>query len=219
MSQQLKSVQSLMDHLLEENIISQKEYDIIRNCTTVKQQTGQLIDLVLSKGNAAAEVFRNWIKKNDVCLLRELMAQTNEAASPSQDLSDLPMEERLRRLQEERTCKVCMDKEVNIVFIPCGHLVVCKEYAPKNTSLSFFPSGSMMEGRPVTLTCSTDAKPAVLNFTWYKETGSQLELLQTGFTHTYVVSNPTHSTRYRCTAQNQHGQHNATIELDAQYTT
>ncbi|CAM4677102.1 unnamed protein product [Leuciscus chuanchicus] len=94
-SQRLKSVQSLMDHLLEENVISQKEYDIIRNCTTVKQQTGPLIELVLSKGNAAAEVFRNWIKKNDVCLLREMMAQTNEAASPSQDLSDLPMEEHM----------------------------------------------------------------------------------------------------------------------------
>ncbi|KAF5906964.1 baculoviral IAP repeat-containing protein 2-like isoform X1, partial [Clarias magur] len=111
LTQRLKSVQSLMDHLLEENIISQKEYDTIRGCTLVKQQTGQLIDLVLSKGNAAAEVFRNWIKKNDVYLLRELMAQTNEAVSPSQDLSDLPMEEQLRRLQEERTCKVCMDKE------------------------------------------------------------------------------------------------------------
>lgn len=57
-------------------------------------------------------------------------AQSNEAASPSQDLSGLPMEEQLRRLQEERTCKVCMDKEVNIVFIPCGHLVVCRECAP-----------------------------------------------------------------------------------------
>uniref|UniRef100_A0A3B3ZPQ1 RING-type domain-containing protein n=1 Tax=Periophthalmus magnuspinnatus TaxID=409849 RepID=A0A3B3ZPQ1_9GOBI len=45
-------------------------------------------------------------------------------------LLNLPMEEQLRRLQEERTCKVCMDKEVNIVFIPCGHLVVCKECAP-----------------------------------------------------------------------------------------
>ncbi|XP_038843384.1 putative inhibitor of apoptosis [Salvelinus namaycush] len=59
-----------------------------------------------------------------------LSAQANEASSPSQDLSDLPMEEQLRRLQEERTCKVCMDKEVNMVFIPCGHLVVCKECAP-----------------------------------------------------------------------------------------
>uniref|UniRef100_A0A8C9XAR4 Baculoviral IAP repeat containing 2 n=1 Tax=Sander lucioperca TaxID=283035 RepID=A0A8C9XAR4_SANLU len=42
----------------------------------------------------------------------------------------IPMEEQMWRLQEERTCMVCMDKEVNIVFIPCGHLVVCKECAP-----------------------------------------------------------------------------------------
>ncbi|MBN3297968.1 BIR protein, partial [Amia calva] len=130
LTQRLKSVQSLMDHLLEQSVIHQNEYDAIHSCTSVKQQTSQLIELVLTKGNAAAEVFRNWIQKNDIYLLRELMAQTNEPSSPSQELSDLPMEEQLRRLQEERTCKVCMDKEVNIVFIPCGHLVVCKECAP-----------------------------------------------------------------------------------------
>lgn len=62
-----------MEHLLEENVISQEEYDTINNCSTVKRQTAQLIDLVLTKGNAAAEVFRNWIKKNDVFLLRDLM--------------------------------------------------------------------------------------------------------------------------------------------------
>uniref|UniRef100_A0A8C9X993 Baculoviral IAP repeat containing 2 n=1 Tax=Sander lucioperca TaxID=283035 RepID=A0A8C9X993_SANLU len=44
--------------------------------------------------------------------------------------AEVPMEEQMWRLQEERTCMVCMDKEVNIVFIPCGHLVVCKECAP-----------------------------------------------------------------------------------------
>uniref|UniRef100_A0A3B3ZPF6 RING-type domain-containing protein n=1 Tax=Periophthalmus magnuspinnatus TaxID=409849 RepID=A0A3B3ZPF6_9GOBI len=53
-----------------------------------------------------------------------------QARFPRLGSLDLPMEEQLRRLQEERTCKVCMDKEVNIVFIPCGHLVVCKECAP-----------------------------------------------------------------------------------------
>ncbi len=46
--------------------------------------------------------------------------------------------------------------------------------APKNTSLSAFPSSSVMEGKPVTLTCRTDANPAELNYTWYRETGSQL---------------------------------------------
>ncbi|XP_072677847.1 baculoviral IAP repeat-containing protein 2 isoform X2 [Canis lupus baileyi] len=64
--------------------------------------------------------------------------QTEEMASvdknmkyiPTEDVSGLSLEEQLRRLQEERTCKVCMDKEVSIVFIPCGHLVVCQECAP-----------------------------------------------------------------------------------------
>uniref|UniRef100_A0A3B3VB18 RING-type E3 ubiquitin transferase n=1 Tax=Poecilia latipinna TaxID=48699 RepID=A0A3B3VB18_9TELE len=42
---------------------------------------------------------------------------------------DQSPEELLRQLQEERTCKVCMDKLVSIVFIPCGHLVVCGDCA------------------------------------------------------------------------------------------
>uniref|UniRef100_A0AAX7UZZ4 Baculoviral IAP repeat containing 2 n=1 Tax=Astatotilapia calliptera TaxID=8154 RepID=A0AAX7UZZ4_ASTCA len=128
--QRLKSVEPLFEHLRDQNVLSAEEYSGLLAQTSAQQQTARLIELILTKGNAAAEVFRNWIQKNDVHLLRDLMAQSNEAASPSQDLSDLPMEEQLRRLQEERTCKVCMDKEVNIVFIPCGHLVVCKECAP-----------------------------------------------------------------------------------------
>ncbi|NXU96025.1 BIR7B protein, partial [Cettia cetti] len=43
--------------------------------------------------------------------------------------SQLSTEEKLRRLQEERTCKVCMDKDVSVVFVPCGHLVACEECA------------------------------------------------------------------------------------------
>ncbi|XP_030069123.1 baculoviral IAP repeat-containing protein 7 [Microcaecilia unicolor] len=43
----------------------------------------------------------------------------------------LSTEEQLQRLQEARTCKVCMDSSVSIVFIPCGHLVVCAECSPK----------------------------------------------------------------------------------------
>uniref|UniRef100_A0A665TW27 RING-type E3 ubiquitin transferase n=1 Tax=Echeneis naucrates TaxID=173247 RepID=A0A665TW27_ECHNA len=44
-------------------------------------------------------------------------------------VNDPSPEELLRQLQEERTCKVCMDKLVSIVFIPCGHLVVCSDCA------------------------------------------------------------------------------------------
>ena len=30
-----------------------------------------------------------------------------------------------KKLREERTCKVCLDNDVNTVFRPCGHLVSC----------------------------------------------------------------------------------------------
>ncbi|NXD41220.1 BIR7B protein, partial [Copsychus sechellarum] len=43
--------------------------------------------------------------------------------------SQLSTEEELRRLQKERMCKVCMDKDVSVVFVPCGHLVACAECA------------------------------------------------------------------------------------------
>ncbi|NXL07537.1 BIR7B protein, partial [Mesembrinibis cayennensis] len=45
------------------------------------------------------------------------------------DESQMSTEEQLRRLQEERMCKVCMDRDVSVVFVPCGHLVACGECA------------------------------------------------------------------------------------------
>lgn len=45
--------------------------------------------------------------------------------SPEQQDED-PLE-KLRKLQREKQCKVCMDRDTCIVFIPCGHLVTCKE--------------------------------------------------------------------------------------------
>uniref|UniRef100_A0A8C0ZVE1 RING-type E3 ubiquitin transferase n=2 Tax=Castor canadensis TaxID=51338 RepID=A0A8C0ZVE1_CASCN len=38
-------------------------------------------------------------------------------------------QEQLQRLQEERMCKVCLDRALSVVFVPCGHLV-CAECAP-----------------------------------------------------------------------------------------
>ncbi|NP_001082290.1 baculoviral IAP repeat-containing protein 7-A [Xenopus laevis] len=49
---------------------------------------------------------------------------------PKESAPPLSTEEQLRRLKEERMCKVCMDKDVSMLFVPCGHLVVCTECAP-----------------------------------------------------------------------------------------
>ncbi|XP_075373490.1 baculoviral IAP repeat-containing protein 7 isoform X1 [Mycteria americana] len=57
---------------------------------------------------------------------REEMQSVQQKES---DESRMSTEEQLRRLQEERMCKVCMDRDVSVVFVPCGHLVACGECA------------------------------------------------------------------------------------------
>nr|XP_054497160.1 E3 ubiquitin-protein ligase XIAP isoform X4 [Agelaius phoeniceus] len=66
---------------------------------------------------------------NNVHLKDGCRDSTTEAAERTIIPKDLSTEEKLRRLQEEKLCKICMDKDVSVVFIPCGHLVACKECA------------------------------------------------------------------------------------------
>ncbi|KAF7473159.1 baculoviral IAP repeat-containing protein 2 [Marmota monax] len=128
--QQLTCVLPILDNLLKANVINKQEHDIIKQKTQIPLQARELIDTILVKGNAAANIFKNCLKEIDSTLYENLFVGKNMKYIPTEDVSGLSLEEQLRRLQEERTCKVCMDKEVSIVFIPCGHLVVCQECAP-----------------------------------------------------------------------------------------
>ncbi|KAI5266455.1 baculoviral IAP repeat-containing protein 2 [Manis pentadactyla] len=128
--QQLTCVLPILDNLLKANVINKQEHDIIKQKTQIPLQARELIDTILVKGNAAANIFKTCLKEIDSALYENLFVEKNMKYIPTEDVSGLSLEEQLRRLQEERTCKVCMDKEVSIVFIPCGHLVVCQECAP-----------------------------------------------------------------------------------------
>ncbi|XP_034829347.1 death-associated inhibitor of apoptosis 2 [Maniola hyperantus] len=46
-------------------------------------------------------------------------------AGPVINKNNITLEEENRQLKEARLCKVCMDNEVSVVFLPCGHLVSC----------------------------------------------------------------------------------------------
>ncbi|XP_056403571.1 baculoviral IAP repeat-containing protein 7 isoform X5 [Hyla sarda] len=69
---------------------------------------------------------------SDFLRIPEAPAQraNTEPQLPKEPEVPLSTEEQLRRLKEERMCKVCMDKDVSMVFVPCGHLVVCMDCAP-----------------------------------------------------------------------------------------
>ncbi|XP_066575215.1 sialic acid-binding Ig-like lectin 5 isoform X2 [Amia ocellicauda] len=83
-------------------------------------------------------------------------------------------------------------------------------YSPKNTSASVSPSGSVLEGSSVTLTCSSNANPPVSNYTWFKVTGDQATQRGSGQNLTFNVTEPSDSGQYYCEAQNEHGAETST---------
>ncbi|XP_005109671.1 putative inhibitor of apoptosis [Aplysia californica] len=56
------------------------------------------------------------------------------SSSPPSDSSNaqesLRLMEENRLLKEQKQCKICMDEEVCMAFLPCGHLVCCATCAP-----------------------------------------------------------------------------------------
>ncbi|CAB1438697.1 unnamed protein product [Pleuronectes platessa] len=84
------------------------------------------------------------------------------------------------------------------------------QYAPKPPSVSVSPSGEIMEGSSVTLTCSSDANPAA-NYTWYKEDEDSSTASGQIFTITNITAE--HGGKYQCEAQNTHGRSNTTLHL------
>uniref|UniRef100_A0A3Q1B3Z1 B-cell receptor CD22 n=1 Tax=Amphiprion ocellaris TaxID=80972 RepID=A0A3Q1B3Z1_AMPOC len=80
------------------------------------------------------------------------------------------------------------------------------KYAPKFASLSVIPSGEIVEGSSVNLTCSSDANPAA-NYTWYKENQTLLQ----GPEHIYHFTSISPDDRgiYYCKAENQFGHINS----------
>ncbi|XP_053085269.1 sialoadhesin [Pangasianodon hypophthalmus] len=82
-------------------------------------------------------------------------------------------------------------------------------YSPKNTIAEVLSSGETVEGDTVTLSCSSDANPPVLTYSWFKQIADADTLLTTG--QNYSISNISsqHSGLYYCTAHNQLGHHNS----------
>uniref|UniRef100_A0A8D3CCY3 Ig-like domain-containing protein n=1 Tax=Scophthalmus maximus TaxID=52904 RepID=A0A8D3CCY3_SCOMX len=88
-------------------------------------------------------------------------------------------------------------------------------YPPKNTSVLARPSGVVDAGRPLTLTCSSQANPAVDNFTWHRlapDGGSvQSWGSKSGPVFTFSEVGPGESGQYYCEARNRIGAHSSPV--------
>uniref|UniRef100_A0AAR2JXK3 Ig-like domain-containing protein n=1 Tax=Pygocentrus nattereri TaxID=42514 RepID=A0AAR2JXK3_PYGNA len=74
-------------------------------------------------------------------------------------------------------------------------------YGPKSVSVSISPSGEIVEGRSVTLTCSSDGNPPV-EYNWIKGTSS----VGKGETYTMKEISSVDSGEYKCRSSNEHGE-------------
>ncbi|XP_035992577.1 B-cell receptor CD22-like, partial [Fundulus heteroclitus] len=103
----------------------------------------------------------------------------------------------------------CMAKnQLGWTWSQYQHLDV--KYAPQRPSVSLSPSGEIVEGSSVTLTCSSDANPPA-NYSWYKEDEEFPTASGQNFTITDV--RPEHSGNYSCEAQNNRGSQSSTVLL------
>ncbi|XP_062856991.1 E3 ubiquitin-protein ligase XIAP [Trichomycterus rosablanca] len=50
----------------------------------------------------------------------------NRADEEREAQNDDPIK-KLEMLQREKCCKVCMDRDISVVFLPCGHLITCEK--------------------------------------------------------------------------------------------
>ncbi|KAL6482192.1 hypothetical protein MHYP_G00102720 [Metynnis hypsauchen] len=83
------------------------------------------------------------------------------------------------------------------------------KYPPKRVSVSISPSGEIVEGSSVTLTCSSDGNPPVKIYTWFKEGGTSP--VGSGHSYSIIFITADHTGLYYCEAQNDHGALNGTV--------
>ncbi|XP_015599777.1 baculoviral IAP repeat-containing protein 7-A [Cephus cinctus] len=92
--------------------------NVVMTVDTVKDNTKQGANLVINKET-----------KDDA----DAKKITDKKKNLKDDDESSSLQEENRRLKEARLCKICMDREVAVVFLPCGHLATCVHCAPSLT--------------------------------------------------------------------------------------
>ncbi|XP_060767193.1 B-cell receptor CD22-like [Neoarius graeffei] len=120
-----------------------------------------------------------------------------------------------RRVSECKSASCSVAAVSGAVSYSCaveGHdsLLSPPVYSPKNTRAVVLPSGDTVEGDSVTLSCSSDANPPVLIYSWFKQNEAADTLLTTGQNYSISNINSQDSGLYYCTALNQLGHDNST---------
>lgn len=126
------------DQLIEDVLSSQVTEELTRSRNEISDSDSSELTTSLNyiegtHSNGNVEECRDIVQEeHSVCLTKK------ESCTTASDKNNIPdkkanlnfkeatsLEEENRKLREARLCKICMDREVAIVFLPCGHLASC----------------------------------------------------------------------------------------------
>ena len=86
--------------------------------------------------------------------------------------------------------------------------------APRSVSVSLSPSGNIVEGDSVTLTCSSDANPPATTYTWFKMKRAETFRMEgSGWRNQITNISSEFSGHYHCEAKNDIGASNSSAVL------
>lgn len=132
----LESVKSAIREKLERTGRSYSHADALVEAALSVQQDEEGYSSSEDNGDSRLTGIFKVIKNNISSLPNEVVQKKPELDQETPKKITLPLkksislEEENRLLREARLCKICMDAEVGIVFLPCGHLTTCVNCAP-----------------------------------------------------------------------------------------
>ncbi|KAJ8314750.1 hypothetical protein KUTeg_006900 [Tegillarca granosa] len=112
-------VRIVLDTGVSREIVAQVIQDRLRSHGDNFPNTEELMEAVLTMQEAQAAVLSSTGQNQD-----------NEPNMSGTEVASCNLEKENKMLRDQKTCKVCLDKEVGIVFLPCGHLCCCVSCAP-----------------------------------------------------------------------------------------
>ncbi|KAG9466205.1 hypothetical protein GDO78_017041 [Eleutherodactylus coqui] len=125
LSQRMTAWKQILDALAPNLAEAEKTY--IAGLPTIALRCAAIIDSVIADGPSTIEAFVNALQRYDPTVYEQVFGRCKIAVCATDIYGDLDVQEQLITLQEERTCKVCIDNEANMLFIPCGHLITCMD--------------------------------------------------------------------------------------------